>query len=107
MNKSFEKIQPIIDRLTKINKKYQKIEPTIGILIVYMFIGLSMGLVQNSNYQFPKVIIILIYSGGFCTFQMLLSYCRENQLKIFGTISLNILGFAIWMIFYGVPIFLD
>lgn len=107
MNKRFPKMQPIIDGLIKINKKLQRIEATFEILVVYMFSGLSMGLVQSSKYQFPKVIIILIYFGGFYTFQMLLSYCKKNQLKIFGELNLSLSGSILWMISFGIPAFLD
>lgn len=68
MNKRVLKIQPIINSLVKINKKLQKIEPTFEILVVYMFSGLSMGLLQSSKCQFPEVITILIYFGGFLYF---------------------------------------
>jgi len=80
------------------NKRYEKISLTSQILFIYMFSGLSMGLVANLQHQVTMVVSILIYSGGLSTIQMLDSYCKKNELKIFRKISLNLFGFIIWFI---------
>jgi len=83
------------------NKRYEKISLTSQILSIYMFSGLSMGLVANLK-QINIVVSFLIYCGGLSTIQMLHSYCKKNGLKIFRKINLSLLGFIIWFICFAI-----
>jgi len=85
-----------------VNKRYEKISLTSQILSIYMFSGLSMGLAANLKHQITMVVSFLIYFGGLSTIQMLHSYCKKNELKIFRRISLNLFGFIIWFISFAI-----
>lgn len=99
------KIQSIIRILVKVYKRFDKIWPKVEILIVFMFIGLSMGEANNGIRQYPKIILVLIYFGVFTTIQMLSIYCKKNELKIFGKMNLSLFGFIIFIISYAIVTF--
>lgn len=80
------------------NSRFEKIWTPIEILIIYMFSGLSMGISNIIATEYPIVITGLVGFGSLTTITMLQRYCNKNNLKIFGNIKLNLLGFIIWVI---------
>lgn len=99
------KIQSIIRILVKVYKRFEKIWPKAEILIVYMFIGLSIGGANKGIQQYSKIILVLIYFGAFTTIQMLSIYCKKNELKTFGKMNLSLFGVIIFIISYAIIIF--
>ncbi|MFL0270157.1 hypothetical protein [Candidatus Clostridium radicumherbarum] len=88
-----------------IYKRLEKIWSKIDILIVYMFIGLSMGETEDLIGKLPKILLFLIYFGGFYAIQMLSRYCKKNELKIFGKMNMDLFGFIIWISSFTISIF--